>query len=127
MSQVHPLTRIETVLMIGIGGFAGSNLRYFVELTVPSTLGATLAVNAIGSFTLGVLLYEGIYSGRFSDQAGTVFGTGFLSSFTTYSMFAFDLFTSAPPLALAYLGASYLLGFLGVLAGQAVARGLEEI
>jgi len=83
MSQVHPLTRIETVLMIGIGGFAGSTLRYFVELTVPSTLGATLAVNAIGSFALGVLRSEAISSTRFSDQAGTVFGTGFLSSFTT--------------------------------------------
>lgn len=113
--STHPLARLETMLLIAVGGFAGSNLRYFVELTVSPSLGATLFVNAVGSFALGVLLYEGLRAGEFSEQATLVFGTGFLSSFTTYSTFVLDAWTT-PDVALAYIAASYVLGFGAVFA-----------
>lgn len=127
MSRDHPLARIETGLLIAIGGFAGSNMRYFVELIVPSSLIATMTVNVIGSFALGVLLYESMYTGIFTEQATIVFGTGFLSSFTTYSGFALDAFTTSPTIALGYIGSSYILGFTAVIIGKATAQTLEVV
>ena len=89
MSSQHTLVRLEAVALIGIGGFAGSNLRYFVGFLAPGIPG-TLLVNVIGSFVLGFLLYEAIYSGLLAEQTQIVAGTGFLSSFTTYSTFALE-------------------------------------
>lgn len=127
MSHDHPLAKLETVLLIAIGGFAGSNMRYFVGLIVPSSLTATMIVNVIGSFALGVLLYEARYTGIFTEQATIVFGTGFLSSFTTYSGFALDIFTTSSATALGYIGLSYVLGFTAIIIGKITAQTFEVI
>ena len=111
---------VETVVLIGIGGFAGSNLRYFIRSLVPG-LSGTLIVNALGSFALGFLLYEAMYLGIMGDEAKVTATTGFLSSFTTYSTFAVETMLT-PEWAVANVLASYALGFGGVLlARQAVA------
>lgn len=127
MTQHHPLAVLETILLIALGGFAGANLRYFAGLVVPSSMVATLLVNVIGSFALSVLLYESVYSGIFTEQANIVFGTGFLSSFTTYSGFALDAFTASSSIAIEYIGVSYVLGFLAIYLGHTVAQQLGEI
>ncbi|ERH04045.1 MAG: integral membrane protein possibly involved in chromosome condensation [Halorubrum sp. J07HR59] len=56
MARTHPIEHVEALVVVGIGGFAGSNLRYFVDLTVPNSLAATLTVNVIGCFALGLLI-----------------------------------------------------------------------
>ena len=120
MTESHPLVTIETIVLIGIGGFAGSNLRYFVGSLVPGLQG-TLVVNALGSFALGFLLYEAMHLGVIADETRLVAATGFLSSFTTYSTFAVQTVLT-PEWAVANVLASYALGFGGVLlARQAVA------
>lgn len=125
MARTHPLLSFEGVALIGIGGFAGSNLRYFVDLLAPG-LGGTLLVNTSGSFVLGFLLYEALYSEILATQTRTVAGAGFLSSFTTYSTFALESLQSGSALVLlGYVGVSYTLGFLGVLAGRALARRVD--
>jgi CrcB protein len=83
MTGKHPLVELETLVLIGIGGFAGSNLRYFVGSLVPGLRG-TLVVNTLGSFALGFVLYEVLYSELLASQTRLAVGTGFLSSFTTY-------------------------------------------
>lgn len=121
----HPLVRLETLALIGIGGFAGSNLRYFAEGVLP-WLQAILAVNALGSLVLGFLLYEARYAGIIDRKARLVFATGFLSSLTTYSTFAVQTATAGgPSLALAIVAANYGLGFAGVVAGRELARQLR--
>ena len=111
---------VETVVLIGIGGFAGSNLRYFIGSLVPG-LGGTLIVNALGSFALGFLLYEAMHLGVLSGETKVAAATGFLSSFTTYSTFAVETMLT-PEWAVANVLASYALGFGGVLiARRAVA------
>jgi CrcB protein len=120
MSGTHPLVRLETVLLIAVGGFAGSNLRYFVELTIPSTLGATFAVNVLGSFALALILTEASTIGALSDRAKFVFGTGFLSSFTTFSTFVLDVVSADPLVGLGYVVASYVTAFVAVLLGRTV-------
>ena len=120
MTESHPLVTIETIVLIGIGGFAGSNLRYFVGSLVPGLQG-TLVVNALGSFALGFLLYEAMHLSVIADETRLAAATGFLSSFTTYSTFAVQTVLT-PEWAAANVLASYALGFGGVLlARQAVA------
>ncbi|MDY6779395.1 MAG: CrcB family protein, partial [Halobacteria archaeon] len=113
------LRRAETLAMVGVGGFAGSNLRYLVGTVTPSLLG-TLAANVAGSFVLGFLLYESIHLGAISKQGRFLMATGFISSFTTYSTFALETFSN-PSLALLNVAANYVLGFAAVYVGRWVA------
>lgn len=122
MLETHPLKHLETVLIVAISGFAGSNLRYFVDLTISPSLMATMTVNVLGCFALGFLLYEEMYGSVISDSGRTVLATGFISSFTTYSTFIIDTVTSVPVLAVVYIIGSYTLGFAAVLIGRTGAR-----
>ncbi|MFB6131994.1 MAG: CrcB family protein [Halanaeroarchaeum sp.] len=122
MARMHPLERFEAILVVGIGGFAGSNLRHFVEQLVPSSMVATATVNVLGSFLLGVLLYEEIFADSVSQRGRTILGTGFLASFTTFSTFVVDALRASPLVGIGYVFGSYALGFGAVLLGRAVAR-----
>jgi CrcB protein len=119
------LAWVEDLLLIAVGGAVGATLRYLVGETVPG-LGGTLAVNALGSFLLGVLLYEAVYADLLAAKSRLVFGTGFLSSFTTYSTFAVETATAAPLLAVGNVAGNYALGVAGVLLGNVVARRLGD-
>lgn len=112
------LAQLEPILLIAVGGFAGANLRYFVDLALPGTLPATFLVNVVGSFALGVLVYDSLNQPAITDNSRLVFGTGFLSSFTTYSTFVIDAVLVEPLTAASYVLGSYLVGFLAVIAGR---------
>ncbi|MFB6082153.1 MAG: CrcB family protein [Halanaeroarchaeum sp.] len=116
---------VETTILIALGGFAGANLRYVVGDQVAG-VGATLLVNVVGSFLLGVLLYEAHYTGVLSGHTRLAVGTGFLASFTTYSTFALESYGLGTPAGLGYVATSYLLAFGAVLAGRRVASELER-
>ena len=120
MTPRQLLTRIEPILLIAVGGFAGANLRQFVDLLVPGSLAGTLAVNVLGSFALGVLVYDSLGQPAIADNARLVFGTGFLSSFTTYSAFVIDTVLVEPSTALGYVAVSYAAGFIAVAVGRAI-------
>ncbi|MFB6071019.1 MAG: CrcB family protein [Halanaeroarchaeum sp.] len=119
------IRRIETPVLIAIGGFAGANLRYFVGEQVAGQVG-TLLVNVAGSFALGLLLYEAHFTGVLSERTHVAVGTGFLSSLSTYSTFALQTLALGTPLGAGYVLASYALAFGGVLAGRHVAVWLER-
>ncbi len=121
MPPNNPLQYVEAIIVIGIGGFAGANLRYFVDMLVTSSMGSTLTVNVIGCVALGFLLSDGIADGLLSERSMLVLATGFISSFTTYSTFVLDAVLADPVLAVSYVFASYGLGFVGVLVGRYLA------
>jgi CrcB protein len=121
MNSLASRAGIVALLIVAIGGIAGSMLRYGVELLVPSTLLATLAVNVLGCLALGFLLAANRLRDGIGQRHILVLGTGFLSSFTTFSTFVVDIVESAPRIALVYLCSSYALGFLAVLLGRSVA------
>lgn len=115
--------RVEPLVLVAFGGFAGATCRYLVDLAAPVGFPwGTLAVNVVGSFLLGVLLYESRLVGALSAETRLVVGTGFLSSFTTYSTFAVETATLDPTLAVLNVAANYALGLLAVLAGRLLAR-----
>lgn len=122
MSDDHYLARLETLALIGIGGFAGSNLRFFAT-GILSDVQSIVLVNAVGSFVLGFLIYEARYSGIVDRTSRIVFATGFLSSLTTYSTFAIQAALADGSIAvLAIVVGNYGLGFAGVLIGRELAR-----
>ena len=121
MSFSRPRTRLEALLLVAIGGFAGANGRYLLSGSVDGP-GGTLLVNVLGSLALGFLLYQSIFAGRLSRQTRLVVGTGFLSSFTTYSTFAVESVRLGAVDGLVYVGGSYALGILGVLVGRDLAK-----
>lgn len=113
--------------LVAVGGALGAVCRWGVGVALagPSFPVETLAVNAVGAFLLGVLLYERRLRNAVSSRTRLVAGTGFLSSFTTYSTFAAETVAVPPALAGINLAANYALGFLAVLAGRRVARWLS--
>ena len=117
--------RPRSLALVALGGFLGAVARYGATLALPAGFPwGTLAVNVAGSFALGVLLYEARLVERVSQRTRLVVGTGFLSSFTTYSTFAVETtaLAATPTLALGNVLANYVLGFLAVLAGRTVVR-----
>lgn len=116
LGRVHPL------VLVAVGGFLGAVMRHAVSVSLPTEIIGTLVVNVVGSFALGVLLYEAHLANVLSAETRLVVGTGFLSSFTTYSTFAVQTVSLSPRLAVANVVGNYALGFLAVLLGQLVAR-----
>jgi CrcB protein len=120
MSREHPLVTLETVVLIAMGGALGANVRYFLALVVPG-LGGTFVANATGCFLLGFILYEARYTGLLSSRSRLIFGTGFLSSLTTYSTFALETAQASLALGVANVVGNYAVGFAAVLIGRATA------
>lgn len=126
MTDAHPLVRLETLALIAIGGFAGSNLRSFAMGVLPDASSIVL-VNAVGSAVLAFVVYEAEYAGHLGSRTRLVFTTGFLSSLTTYSTFALQTALAATPLAIGgIVAANYGFGLVGVLAGRALARRIDD-
>ena len=116
----RPLRTLEALVLVGVGGFAGANLRYAAALITPGLLG-TLAVNALGSVALGFLVYEAAGRGLLGRESRILLGTGFLSSLTTYSTFAVQTAGVSPALMVGNVAANYAFGFAGVVVGRWIA------
>ncbi len=86
----------KQVLIVGLGGFVGSSLRFMVhgwtQRFVPAgvfPLG-TLVVNVIGCFFLGLLGGLLAYRGILEPGHRLFLMIGVLGGFTTFSAFAFE-------------------------------------
>ena len=116
-------SQVPALVLIAAGGFTGAVARHALSVAFPTPFPwGTLGANVLGTFLLGVLLYEERLAGRLSPETRLLLGTGFCSSFTTYSTVAGDTVTLDPALAAANVAANYLLGFLAILLGRGVAR-----
>ncbi|MEF8806689.1 fluoride efflux transporter FluC [Natronomonas sp.] len=113
--------RPRNATLVALGGFAGALCRHAVSVALSETFPwGTLAVNVVGAFLLGLVVYETAASGRIPDAARLLLSTGFLSSFTTYSTFAWETVALSPRLAALNVVANYALGFLAVLLAREV-------
>lgn len=109
------MNSLLAVQLVGLGGALGAVLRYGVYATLP-TDGyplATLAVNVLGSFLLGVVTFVG------SDGGAALFvGVGVCGSFTTYSSFSVDVVRlwedGRRAAAVAHAGGNLLLSLGGI-------------
>jgi len=81
---------IFNISLVAIGGFLGAMSRFgvsnFIKSTFPSVFPiATLTVNLLGSFLLGLCIGAGL-----DNSWRLLLGTGFLGAFTTFSTFKLE-------------------------------------
>ncbi len=117
-------------LSVAAGGAIGASARYAVNLAALRLLGpgfplATLGVNVLGSFLMGLLAVT--LAGRGSALAPFLL-TGVLGGFTTFSAFSLDTLTlwerGQGGQALVYVILSVAASLLAVIAGLAIGRSI---
>jgi CrcB protein len=108
------------VVLVALGGFLGSITRYGVALIAPG-MGGTFAVNVTGSLLLGYVYYTTTTTNKISARTRLLIATGFLSSYTTYSMFAFETLDASFAWGLLNVLGSYVCGFAAAVFGRQLA------
>ena len=113
----------STILAVGTGGFFGAISRFYVGIQVvkyfPHQLPlATLGVNILGSFIIGILIGIFLHFTPSNELKGFLV-TGFLGAFTTYSTFAIESYM--------LLNSAFWYGILNIalnVLGTIIAAGL---
>ncbi len=81
-------------LLVGVGGFVGAVLRYFVVRLLTGHADsfpyATLTVNVMGSFMLGLFSTWILHKTQLEVELRLFIQIGLLGSFTTFSAFSID-------------------------------------
>lgn len=123
---------LKNILLVALGGAAGSVARYLLSKAIQDTAATafpwgTMAVNVAGCLLIG-LLY-GLASGdgtRLGADLKLMLTVGFCGGFTTFSTFANESLALAKAgdalLSAAYIGSSVALGMLAVVAGAQLAK-----
>ncbi|MCX7287635.1 MAG: CrcB family protein [Rhodobacterales bacterium] len=114
---------ISALLHVALGGAVGSVLRYLAVQALGAPM-ATLVVNVLGSFAIGVLF---VVLGP-KMQYAPLLMAGLLGGFTTFSSFSLDTLRLVEAghilQAAAYVAGTVLLSLIAVALGVALARGL---
>jgi fluoride exporter len=105
-------------VLVALGGMAGAISRYGVQKLMPLTImpAATITVNLLGSFLLGLLVGQGIQGNLYLFAA-----TGFMGSFTTFSTLNVDLVklihNKQRKAVVVYILSTYIGGLFSAAAG----------
>lgn len=121
---------LQSILMVGTGGFAGSVLRYlisrYMSISTQSVFPfGTLIVNLAGSLFIGMIIAASL-NDDLSHSMRLLLATGFCGGFTTFSSFSYEFFSllqnGHTGYAFLYAGASLALGLLFVWLGFVLAK-----
>ena len=120
------------LLLVALGGSAGSVLRYLVsgwaqDLTPGSLFPyGTLAVNIVGCLVFGVIASAGDVRFAIGPSGRALLLTGVIGGFTTFSAFSFETFALIRDgelgLALLNVGGQIMFGLLAMWAGYTIPR-----
>ncbi len=122
----------RTILLIGIGGFVGANLRYWLGGWIAARFGVlfpieTMCINIAGSFLLGLFMTLALHY-TWSPEWRQVIAIGFIGSFTTYSTYEYESLRLLQEglwlKAMLNLFGSLVLGLIAVALGVALGRWL---
>ncbi len=125
---------IWTVLQVALGGGIGAVARHLTSVGAMRLVGpgfpwATLAVNVLGSFLMGLLVVVLAHQTG-GTRAAPFLVTGVLGGFTTFSAFSLDALTlwerGQGGLALGYVAASVLLSLAAIAAAMLVTRAVYQ-
>lgn len=115
---------INPYLLVAMGGAFGAAARGIMGQYLAGDFPyATLGVNVLGSFFLGLLMFESSYRGGFAKSHRLFLGVGFLGSFTTFSAFSqetINLISSNPIMAGLNIFLNIALCILGVFFSRIV-------
>ncbi len=123
---------MSKILMVGLGGFLGSVLRYGagevmgrIPCSACPPLG-TLFVNAIGCLLIGLLAGLAEARGILAVETRLFLLVGLLGGFTTFSTFGLESYELLRmgnwPLALGNVGAQVVVGLAAVWCGFLVSK-----
>lgn len=124
---------MDRIIVVGLGGFLGSVLRYLISGWAHACLGerfpwGTLTVNAIGCFTVGCLAGSAYEGQALGTNTKLFLFIGVIGGFTTFSAFAYETVAliEAGRLQAAFLSVAgnVGLGLSAVWVGAATARTL---
>ena len=119
------------LLLVGLGGFVGTVIRYWLSDFIARRYGeqfplGTLAVNAIGCFLAGLLFYFLFDRFPASSNVRSVIFIGLLGGFTTFSAYGMQTFAlirdGEMTLALLNIMVSNVLCLLLVWFGYSLAK-----
>lgn len=126
--------RVRQLLLVGVGGAAGSLIRHGIVSTSLSLTVSVIVLNTIGSLAIGVLTGWLQHSARLQHETGhgrrsqwsSLLGVGFCGGLTTFSTHVVDvaqrLGSSSPISAAASLVGTTVLAVTAAAAGYEVAR-----
>ncbi len=121
----------KSILLVGIGGAAGSVLRYLTQVLVSRYFAgafplATFTANMLGCLIIGILLGVLERNEVADSSMKLLLVTGFCGGYTTFSAFAADnlqLMQSGNSLtALLNMGASLLISLIAVWLGLTLVK-----
>ena len=121
----------KAMLIAGLGGFIGTCLRFLTGklchlITASAFPWGTFAVNAVGSFVIGIFFGLAEKSNVISPSMNVFLITGFCGGFTTFSSFADDMYLLLQQrhwlYFWLYFGLSAALGLLLVWAGRSLVK-----
>jgi CrcB protein len=114
---------IKNLLLVGLGGSIGSMARYAASLIIHSKLFpyATLSVNIIGSFIIGIVFALSIKEAGLSNNWKLFLATGICGGFTTFSAFSLEniglLQSGKTGMAITFIVLSIILGIAACYLG----------
>ncbi|MCD6273670.1 MAG: fluoride efflux transporter CrcB [Deltaproteobacteria bacterium] len=121
---------MHKIILIGVGGFIGSILRYLVSGYVQNLSNSisipygTFAVNVIGCFLIGMFSHLAELQIGMTLETRLLLIVGLIGSFTTYSTFGNETMTLLQDqrffLASLNIGAHILAGLSAVLLGRLI-------
>ncbi|MDH3239510.1 MAG: fluoride efflux transporter CrcB, partial [Alphaproteobacteria bacterium] len=87
---------MKVLFAVAVGGAAGAVARYLVMSAIGAVLGsgfpyATLTVNVVGSFILGLILETSALVWSPGEALRAFLVVGVLGAFTTFSTFSLDV------------------------------------
>lgn len=114
---------MRSLLLVGIGGGAGSMLRYGLSMLMTKleihTTWATFVVNAFGCLVMGLLI--ALFARSFNHELRLLLVVGFCGGFTTFSTFSADTFSLMAGgdywMAGLYVFGTVFIGFLALVLG----------
>jgi CrcB protein len=122
-------------LWIALGAIAGASARYFLNCLIERNFSSafpygTLLINVTGSLLLGFFLFYSADRVLLDPRWRLLIAVGFCGSYTTFSSYAFESFSLMANeqwmVASLNILLSNVLCLFGVLAGAALARGLQS-
>jgi len=113
----------KNFLLVGLGGALGSMLRYaaYLLITAKNFPFATLSINIVGSFIIGLVLAFSLKDETFLNNWKLFLATGICGGFTTFSAFSAEnvvlLQSEKYLLALIYIIVSIVAGIAAAWLG----------